>query len=257
MKYRLIAAALAAFFMLPVFGLTAYATQIDDELGDIPQVELVEDAPETDEIPGIDTLETDTDETLPDYDAETSEAAELPALPPGTGTIIDYNTDPDGRLFYTIMTPDEHVFYLVIDKSSNTDNVYFLNAVTIADLAALAEIPATTPGGSVTTPPPATETPEQPTETPPPVEQPQSGGNMGMYIFIIVIAVAGGGAGWYFKIYRPKQQGAASGEEYDPSMDEAETDYADGWGEDSDDTDDSPQWDEDAPAQDGESEDEE
>lgn len=252
MKYRLIAAALAAFFMLPVFGLTAYAYGSDDTQ-ETPII--AEDAPET-ETPGAEEAPCieDTEETPSAPPTETPEAAELPALPPGTGTIIDYNTDPDGRLFYTIMTPDEHVFYLVIDKNSNTDNVYFLNAVTIADLAALAEIPATAQGGTTTTPPPATESPEQPTETPPPVEQEQTqgGGNMGMYILIAIIAVAGGGAGWYFKIYRPKQQGAASGEEYDPSMDEAENDYTDDWDDDSDDNDDSPPWDED-----GESGDEE
>ena len=234
------------FLVLPLLGVTAYAGGGDPE--DLTEIEVfAEDAPETPDI--------DTDETPPDLGTETPGAAELPALPPGTGTIIDYNTDPDGRLFYTIMTPDEHVFYLIIDKNSNTDNVYFLNAVTIADLAALAEIPATTQVGTVTTPPTTTENPEQPVETPTPTEQeqPQGGGNMGMYIFIIVIAVAGGGAGWYFKIYRPKQQGAANGDEYDPSMDDTENDDTDDWGEDSDDGDDSPPWDEDE----GESEDNE
>jgi hypothetical protein len=66
-----------------------------------------------------------------------------------------------------------------------------------------------------------------------------------MYIFIIVIAVLGGGAGWYFKIYRPKQQGAADADEYDPAMEDTDNDYADDWGDDSDEADNSPTWDED------------
>jgi len=181
----------------------------------------------------------DIDEATP---TEIPEAVELPPLPLGAATVIDYNTDPDGRLFYTIMTPDEHVFYLVIDKISNTNNVYFLNAVTVADLLPLAEM-GEHPTDNVVTPPPATTLePEPPTETPPPAEQPQGGNNMGMYIIIGILVIVGGGAGWYFKIYRPKQQGMASGEEYDPSLNENDNDYDDDWGDDSDD---SPPWDED------------
>jgi len=224
MKMRLImAAVIAAFFMLPIFGLTAYAVPAD--ISETPVVAEETPAPEISEA------------------ADAPGAAVLPALPPGVATVIDFNTDPDGRLFYTIMTPDEHVFYLVIDKTGNTDNVYFLNAVTLADLAALAEMPAQNPSGAVIPPPPSTT--EPPTETPPPAEQPQSGGNMGMYIIVGLLVIVGGGAGWYFKIYRPKQQGGISGGEYDPSMDEAENDYADDWGADTDEADegdDSPPW---------------
>ena len=230
MKNRLIAAALAAFFMLPFAGLAAYADELD--AADMTEIEVIAEETDTDE--AQDTPETE--ETVAVDPTPTS-------LPPGTGTVIDYDTDPDGRLFYTIMTPDEHVFYLVIDKNRNMDNVYFLNAVTIADLVALAEIPLPAQGGVYEPKPTATEQP--PAEPDPIEEEPQSGGNTGMYIFIIVIAVLGGGAGWYFKIYRPKQQGTVSGDEYDPSMNDAENDYSDDWGDDADDSDDAPPWDDD------------
>jgi uncharacterized protein HemX len=74
---------------------------------------------------------------------------------------------------------------------------------------------------------------EQPTTEPAPSadEKKKSGDNAGMYIIIGVFAVAGGGAGWYFKIYRPKQQGADDINEYDPSMDDSENDFSDDWGE--------------------------
>lgn len=60
--------------------------------------------------------------------------------PCGTGTVVE-QTDEDGKEFYTIMTADENVFYLVIDRQRETENVYFLNAVTEADLLPLAELP--------------------------------------------------------------------------------------------------------------------
>jgi len=66
-------------------------------------------------------------------------AAPNPFTPAGTGTVIDNATDADGKEFYTIMTPSENVFYLIIDRQRETENVYFLNAVTEKDLLALAE----------------------------------------------------------------------------------------------------------------------
>ncbi len=53
--------------------------------------------------------------------------------------MVDNATDQDGKEFFTIMAADESVFYLVIDRQRETENVYFLNAVTVADLMALAE----------------------------------------------------------------------------------------------------------------------
>lgn len=60
--------------------------------------------------------------------------------PGGTGTVVE-QTDEEGKEFYTIMTADENVFYLVIDRQRETENVYFLNAVTEADLLPLAKLP--------------------------------------------------------------------------------------------------------------------
>ncbi len=141
-----------------------------------------------------------------------------PLTPDGTGTVVDNATDEDGKEFFTITTADESVFYLVIDRQKSTENVYFLNAVTVADLMALAE----SSGAAV----PITSEPEpepdpEPTQEPEPEPEPESkGGGAGMLLVVLAVVVIGGGAGWYFKIYRPKQQKAVELEEdYD------ETDY--------------------------------
>ena len=129
-----------------------------------------------------------------------------PFTPDGTGTVVDNATDQDGKEFFTISTAEEAVFYLVIDRQRETENVYFLNAVTVADLMALAE-----PSGEPAAPEPPPEPEPEPT-TPEPEPAPEKKGGAGPLLLALAVVVIGGGAGWYFKIYRPKLQKAAEPE---------------------------------------------
>ena len=110
--------------------------------------------------------------------------------PGGTGTVVE-QTDEDGKKFYTIMTADENVFYLVIDRQRETENVYFLNAVTEADLLPLAEPPIEkepepTP---VTTPVPDTA----------PMPEIESGPDVRLLLILILAVLAIGLAFFYVK----------------------------------------------------------
>jgi hypothetical protein len=168
------------------------------------------------------------EETLADEDTPPESGTEPPEesfVPPGTGTVIDYYIDADGKVFYTIMTADKHVFYLVIDHDRNSENVYFLKAVTIADLVALAEkpLPGITP--PETTPP--STTPEQPSS---------SSSNMGI-VYIVVGVVILGATVWYIRVYRPKQQASTNSSEYEPQISESASDDSDDWDDDTDEVD--------------------
>ena len=78
-------------------------------------------------------------------------------------------------------------------------------------------------------------------EPDPEPEQPKATGNGGMLLLVLAVVVIGGGAGWYFKIYRPKKQRAAESEaDYGGEYDGAE-DYDETAPED-----DGPPWDEDS-----------
>lgn len=61
---------------------------------------------------------------------------------PGAGTMHDKTvtdgSDDGAKVFYTVTTAEGDTFYMIIDQNQNTDNVYLLNAVTRADLEALA-----------------------------------------------------------------------------------------------------------------------
>lgn len=177
-KMRYLTAALCAVVLLCGFTLPAYA--YSDETA---------------------TEEPTVDEATGGLDWEGLDPDTMkPLTPDGTGTVVDNATDGDGKEFFTIITEDESVFYLVIDRQRNGENVYFLNAVTLADLLSLAE----RNGDPIILP----VEPE-----PDPEPEPAGNNNIGMLILAVAVIAVGGGAGWYFKIYRPKQQRVSEVEE--------------------------------------------
>ena len=185
-KPRLLASLLCAVLMVGVLTVPAYAgggDESEDGVGEYIPWEGLEPA-----------------EPLP--------TEPNPFTPDGTGTVVDNATDQDGKEFFTITTAEEAVFYLVIDRQRETENVYFLNAVTVADLMALAES-----SGEPAAPEPPLEPEPEPTPTPEPEPVPEKKGGAGPLLLALAVVVIGGGAGWYFKIYRPKLQKAAEPEE--------------------------------------------
>ena len=140
----------------------------------------------------------------PPAETESQPETQNPFSTDGTGTVVDNATDEDGKEFYTITTPDENIFYLVIDKQKTTDNVYFLNAVTKADLLPLAEKSEEETETPVPEPEPEPE-PEPPEEVmEPEPDAPDS--NLPAILLVGAVALIGGGAGYYLKIYKPKHQ---------------------------------------------------
>ena len=142
-----------------------------------------------------------------------------PFTPGGTGTVVDRATGEDGKEFYTITTSDENVFYLIIDRQRNTENVYFLNAVTARDLISLAKLPESDFPSGVFEPTP----PEPESVMPPPEpEQKKSQDDMTKYIIIAVFSLLAFATAWYIKIRRPKQNTVIA-EEYEPVYEDDDT----------------------------------
>ena len=181
------------------------------------------------EIPDISEISTELPEevSLPDETPESSPWAQSPwdepenanpFTPDGTATVTDNATSDDGKEFFTFTTPEGNVFFLVIDRSRPTNNVYFLNAVTEQDLMALAEVSDNEPDvfAPIPTPLPTpeplpglddeAEAPDIPIETEPP-------SNNGTLIFAVLAALAFGGTAYYLKIVRPKKQGGFDDED--------------------------------------------
>ena len=124
--------------------------------------------------------------------------------PTGNAQLLDDVTDNENLQFITVTARDGNVFYFVIDHGAESENVYFLNVVDEADLNALIEKEETeVPEEPV--PEPDTEKPDEdlvPIEDVEP-EKPE-GNNIGL--IILVIAVAAGIGGYYYKVILPKKK---------------------------------------------------
>ena len=155
-----------------------------------------------------------------------------PFTPDGQASVLDNATNDDEKEFFTFQTPAGNVFFLIVDRQRGSDNVYFLNAVTEQDLIALAAQAGNQISGSGTDGIPVGTAPQVPDEQPTDTAEDNgtaadtpandSGGNNGTIIFLVMAMAIAGGAGYYLKIVRPKQQ--AQDDDYADEDEEDEED---------------------------------
>ena len=188
-KYRRLAAMAASLLCCLSFTVPAYAQSSEPQPETTPAPVETEAEPET----------------------------QNPFTPDGTGTVVDNATDADGKEFYTITTADESVFYLVIDKQKTSENVYFLNTVTTDDLLPLAEQGKEPPKEVTPEPEPK---PTEPVEEVPEPEPEKKDSPLLSMLLIGAVVLAGGGIGYYFKIYKPKHEA--------PDLEDDYCEYEDG-----------------------------
>ena len=150
------------------------------------------------------------------------------------------------KQFITLQSKSGNTFYLVIDRSGDSENVYFMNLVDEADLMALIESEeggASQPVcsctekctvGAVNTnceicktnmsecsgqEPVVEEEPTEPVEEP---EEEKPAANLLPVVILLMLAAAGGGAFYWFKLRKPKDKtnGPSDLDDYDYGQDE-------------------------------------
>lgn len=145
----------------------------------------------------------------PSTEDATITSSDVYALTPeGNLTLVDdvETNSIEDKQFITMQSKNGNYFYLVIDRSGNTENVYFLNLVDEADLLALIEdAPQVDISPSVDT----TVTTD-PTESGTTTTIPESEGevevvNTAMLALIGILGLGGGGTFYYLKFVKPKK----------------------------------------------------
>ncbi len=149
---------------------------------------------------------TEVEEPSTEDEAVTS--SDVYALTPeGNLTLVDdvETNSIEDKQFITMQSKNGNYFYLVIDRSGNTENVYFLNLVDEADLLALIEdAPQVDISPNVDTTVPTDPT-ESGTTIMPENEEEVEGVNTVMLALIGILGLGGGGTFYYLKFVKPKK----------------------------------------------------
>ena len=143
------------------------------------------------------TQQTETQEIVIHEDA-------VSFTPDGNLTLIDdfTRTDEGDKQFITVKTRDESVFYIVIDRSANQENVYFLNLVDDQDLIAILNDEGLTEEIETITKLPDSQESEQakPSPTKPETTDPDSSPTaMQLVVILVFVAAIGGAAFWLIR----------------------------------------------------------
>ena len=131
---------------------------------------------------------------------------------PGNGEVKDDITDDSTKEFLTVTTKNNNTFYIVIDRSATSQNVYMLSQIDENDLSEFLDKDST---AAVVTPQPDTskvvldETNNEDVDkeaTVDPEKTSSAKTNMGAMATILILALGGVAAYYYFKIYKPKKE---------------------------------------------------
>lgn len=121
---------------------------------------------------------------------------------PGNGQILDDKSNDSTKQFLTVQTKNGNTFFLVLDRSGTTENVYMLSMVDENDLAEFV------PEKKSQTETPSVIIPE--TEKKQEVEKPEKKtdkeeNQAGVLLAMGLLAAGGAGAYYYFKVAKPKK----------------------------------------------------
>ncbi len=159
--------------------------------------------------PSAETTNTEAAQTETVQNEET-EKKEDAFTEPGNGEVQDDIQNESSKEFLTITTKNNNTFYLVIDRSSTSQNVYLLSQVDENDLKEFVDQekePATvTPTPQVVIDENKTEETDKKEEIAKPEKEKMPQANMGAMAAILILALGGVAAYYYFKIYKPKKE---------------------------------------------------
>ena len=130
----------------------------------------------------------------------------------------------DARQFITFKTKSGKTFHLIINYDEEGQNVMLLTEVSEDDLLNMVEAkekPKEEVKKIEEVPPPTEATKEEPVKEEPKKKEESKGA--GLYIFLGLLVMAVVGAGYYFKIYKKKQEESEDDEDYNELEDDYES----------------------------------
>ncbi len=220
-KRMLVALAAALCVVTVANPMTAYAEEsvLEEAFVSDTEATVVEDTT-TEEVTETTTAETAAEETegiaIEETETEATSTDSSFSVS-GNGEVLDDITDDSTKEFFTITTANGNTYFLVIDRSSSTENVYMLSMIDEYDLQDFldeeeADTTASSTGTVVleeqTTTTETTDVQEEAEETVA-TEDEDSSSSAAVLLVLLLAAAGGGGAYFYFKVYKPKHDADA------------------------------------------------
>ena len=124
----------------------------------------------------------------------------------------------DSREFLTFETPNGKVFHLIINRDEEDSNVQLLTEVSEQDLLNMIAADEEVNGMGKVQEKPEKEVVKK--EEPKKKEPRKEENSKGSFLILLVIVAGVGGAGYYFKVVKPKDDNLDEFEDYDVSNDD-------------------------------------
>ena len=152
------------------------------------------------------------EQVIEEQPAEQPTTEETPFSTPGNGQLVDDKENDSSKQFLTVQTKNGNTFYMVIDRSGTSENVYMMSLVDENDLAEFLDENEETEKKeeSAVVLPETTAAPEPETTVQPETEvNPESGGNKMFGSAILgggIVLVFGGLAAFVLSKFRKKKE---------------------------------------------------
>ena len=210
--------------VLLLFSASTTAFAYVDESAEASRTETTQTEQGADQEQTAQTDDTATENT----DTEKTDSA---FSTPGNGEVKDDITDSSTKEFLTVTTKNNNTFYIVIDRSATSQNVYMLSQIDEKDLADFLDKDSTatviTPQKDASskvvldeTDSAADETKDTSADT---EEKASAKTNPGAMAAILLLTIGGVGAYYYFKIYKPKKEAEEDDEPEGLEMEDLDT----------------------------------
>lgn len=130
----------------------------------------------------------------------------------GNGQVVDDISDDSTKQFITVKTKDNKTFFMVIDRAQSQENVYMLSLVDENDLSEFVQDSSSSDVVAVDSDTKGSDLSKDKSDIENKDNEEKKGPNVMVYvIFGLLTAVAG--AGYYFKVYKPKKDALDEKEE--------------------------------------------
>ncbi|MBC5744887.1 DUF4366 domain-containing protein [Lachnospiraceae bacterium MD308] len=219
-KYLIVITMVVGMFLSAAIPVSAYTGGAEQETGTVDTSVEPENGSTTTAAP-IEEESSDSENSPSDTEEESEEQESAGRVNgtsfsvPGNGQLMDDFSEDETKQFLTIQSKSGNTYFMVLDRSNNTENVYMLSMIDENDLAEfISEEQKEKEQSAVVIPEKESPAVSAEPEKEPVVEEKKGGINTRALLVVILLLTVGIGGFYYFKVIKLRQdEDEADGED--------------------------------------------